>query len=249
VLPDVGVKSDLKKIDLSIMGGEASIGEDKARMFGGAPRYFAKNEPAILRKSGMSAEVAMLYNMLKPYAIANGKKINAAGSSNVNHCIIAVRFIPGETTGLYSPKGFANGAMLDVQALNGGNLMKVSTTRNGATVSINGYAVRYKGYFGLQCANTASVAGIFNIDRISATKKLPTATQIDDLLDMVKAGTNNTFLFMHPKVKSALNVLKTNQLVMNVEDKRFDTRISTWNDVPIFTSYNFYDGTEVNVSF
>jgi hypothetical protein len=63
--------------------------------------------------------------MLRAHAIAGGNKINAAGSNNINHCIIAVRFSPGETTGLYSPKGFHNGAMLNVKAVNGVNLMPV----------------------------------------------------------------------------------------------------------------------------
>lgn len=248
VLPEVGIKSELKKIDLSIMGGEASVGEDKARMYGGAPAYFAKQEPSILRKSGMATEYALLYNGFRAYALNNAKKIDAGGSGNTNHCILAVHFIPGETTGLYSPKGFSNGSMLNVQALNGGNLMKVKATRNGVEVEVNGYAVRYKGYFGLQLGNVNSVAGIFNIDRISSTKKLPTATMIDDLCDLVRAG-SNTFLFMHPKTKSAINSLKTNALQTLVGDSKMNTTYEAWNGVPILTSYNFLDGTETKVSF
>lgn len=247
-LPAVGAKSELKKVDLSIMGGEAIVGEDKARLHGGPAAYFAKQTPSILRKAGMTTEVAILYSNFRAYALANSRKLNAGGSSNVNHCILAVRFVTGETTGLYSPKGFDNGAVLDIKTLNGGALMKVKESRNGQSVEFNGYAVRYKGYFGMQLANKDTVAGIFNVDRISATKKIPTVSMVDDLLDMVRAS-SNTFLFMHPKIRTALYEHKNTPLTMNVYDKRFDDRIDFWHDVPIITSYNFLDGTEANVSF
>jgi len=249
VLPDVGLKSRLKKIDLSIMGGEATVGEDKARQFGGPIKYFARQEPAILRKTGMTTEYAILYNNLRAYAIANSKKVNAGGSAGTNYSIIAVRFVPGETTGLYSPNGFSNGAMFDVQALNGGNLMKINVTENGETKAINGYAVRYKSYIGMQCANPLSVAVLANIDLTSSTKKVPTADMLNQLADLVRASNSGTFFFMHPKVKSALYGLKTTQLMTTVNDKNFDTAFDRWNGIPIVTSYNFVDGTEANVSF
>lgn len=250
-LPTVGVKSELKKVDLSIMGGVAQVEEDKAQMFGGAPKYFAKQEPAILRKSGMAAEYAILYNMIRAHAVAGDNKINAAGSSNVNHCILAIRFIPGETTGLYSPKGFQNGAMLNVKAFNGGNLMDVSVTRNGSTFTVPGYKVRYKGYFGFQIARTNSVAGIFNVDRISSTKKLPTATQVDDLLAMVRADNSRTFLFMHPKLLSNLKDVRGsgNRITVMSGDINNPVILDRWDRIPIVTSYNFLDGTEANVTF
>lgn len=247
-LPNVAVNTILKQLSLSVMGGELQFGEDEAQMVGGRDAFAAKKTPAILRQSGMNAEYAILYNMIRAWAIANGKKINAGGSSNVNHCILAVRFASGETAGLYSPNGFADGALLPFEWLNGGNLMKIKKNIAGAETEINGYAGRFKNYFGFQIANPLTVAGIFNIDRISQTKKLPTKDQIDDLLDMVRAD-SNTYLFMHPKVKSALNTYKDTPLKMDVFEKRFDRRIDFWHDVPLFTSYNFLDGTEANVSF
>lgn len=250
-LPVVGMKSELKKVDLSIMGGIAQVEEDKAQMFGGAPKYFAKQERAILRKSGQTAEYAILYNMIRAHAIANSNKINAEGSSNKNHSILAVRFSPGECTGLYSPKGFANGAMLNVKALNGGNLMKVSVTRNGSTVEVLGYSVRYKGYFGFQIASKVTVGGIFNVDRVSATKKLPTATQIDDLLAMVRANNASTYLLMHPKLLSNLKDIRGNGNRITVMSSNINQPVilDRWDNIPIVTSYNFLDATETNVSF
>lgn len=250
-LPIVNVDTKLRKQDLSIMGGVAQVPEDTAQLSGGAPRYFAKKQPALLRKSGMTAEYAILYNMLRAHAIAGSNKINAEGSSNKNHTILAVRFVSGECTGLYSPKGFANGAMLDVKAYNNGALMDLSVSRNGQTASVPGYKIRYKGYFGFQIASTRVVGGIFNVDKYSGTKKLPTATQIDDLLAMVRASNAGTFLFMHPKLLSNLKDVRGTGNRVNVYsgDINNPVIIDRWDRVPIVTSYNFLDGTEANVSF
>ena len=41
-LPTVGVESELKQTDLSIIGGEMEVGEDTARKLGGPAAYFAR---------------------------------------------------------------------------------------------------------------------------------------------------------------------------------------------------------------
>ncbi len=241
-LPSVAANTILKQLALSVMGGQIEFGEDEAQLLGGRDAYMAKKSPAILRQSGMNAEYAILYNMIRAWAIANSKKINAGGSSNVNHCILAVRFASGETTGLYSPTGFADGALLPFEYLNAGNLMKIKKTIASVETEINGFAGRFKNYFGFQIANPTTVAGIFNIDRVSGVQKLPTADQVNDLLDMVRADTN-TYLFMHPKIRSILAKLKNTPLWVTP-----DTKVVRWDDVPIVTSYNFLDGTEANVA-
>lgn len=250
-LPVVNVDTKLKKQDLSIMGGVAQVPEDTAQLHGGAPKYFSKKQPALLRKAGMTAEYAILYNMIRAHAIAGNNKIDAAGSSNTNHSILAVRFVTGECTGLYSPKGFKNGAMLDVKAYNNGALMDIVVSRNGTNVTVPGFKIRYKGYFGFQIASTKVVGGIFNVDRVSATKKLPTATQIDDLLALVRANNSSTFLLMHPKLLSNLKDIRGNgnRISVSAADINNPVIIDRWDRIPIVTSYNFLDGTEANVSF
>jgi hypothetical protein len=181
--------------------------------------------------------------------LAGSNKINAGGSSGTNHTILAVRFSSGECTGLFSPKGFKNGAMLDVKAVNGGNLMEFSVSRNGVSVSILGYQVRYKGYFGFQIASSMCVAAVYNVDRISTTKKLPTATQIDDLLAMVRANNSGTYLMMHPKLLSNLKDIRGsgNRITVMSPNINNPVIIDSWDRIPIITSYNFLDGTEANV--
>jgi hypothetical protein len=249
-LPTINVDTKLQKVDLSIMGGVAQVPEDTAQLHGGAPRYFAKKESALLRKAGMTAEYAILYNMIRAHAIAGSNKIDAGGTSNINHTILAVRFVSGECNGLYSPKGFQNGAMLNVKAYNNGALMDISVSRNGSTVTVPGFKIRYKGYFGFQIASTKVVGGIFNVDRISSTKKLPTATQVDDLLAMVRANNSSTYLLMHPKLLSNLKDVRGsgNRISVTSSDINNPVIIDRWDRIPIITSYNFLDGTEANVT-
>lgn len=246
-LPGVGAKSIVKTVSLSSMGGEIAFGEDEAQMLGGRDRALAIQAPAVLKQSGSNAEYAILYNMIRAWALENGKKINAAGSANKNYCILAIKFIPGETGGLYSPNGFADGALLPFEWLNGGNLMKIKRTIGGDEKDINGYSGRFKNYFGFQIANSQSVCGIFNID--IAASKLPSATQIDDLLDNVRVNNSSTFLLMHPTVASALKDMKRNKISINIGQVNDPINLENWEGVPIVKSYNFLKASEANVTF
>lgn len=241
-LEEMTVATELNKVDLKIMGGKMWCPEDKAKAYGGKEKYFAKRQPVAMRNLGIASEQAILYDNFLAYATENSKLLDAGGTGNTNFLLLAVRFVQGETFGLYSPDGFKNGALLDVAAINGGNLYENSS-------GILGYGVRMKGYFGMQLANPQTVAAIVNIDKDSETQKLPTAAQVDDLLDLVRAGDTGTFLFGHRKVLSVLaQVGKGAAFQMTPGDKNVDRRIAEWNGVPIITSYNFADGTEDNIT-
>ncbi len=236
-LPSIASNTDIKKVDLNIMGGEMDVPEDLAKMFGGPSSYFGRKMPNIMRQAGMSTEAAILYNNLAQYAYDRGSTWwkNANGSGGSCYSIIAVRWIPGQVCGLYSPEGFKKGAMLDMTPIAGGSLYKRAS--DGVLV----YGVRLKGYFGLQIANAKAVNAIFNIK----TGSLPTANMMDDLLDSVRATPGNTFLYMHNKCRNlAVNPLKTAKIVMQHTSKEYSTLVDDWNGIPIVTSYNFLDGTE-----
>lgn len=250
-LPVVDVTTKLDQVSLSVIGGKMYVGEDKARQFGGAGSYFAKKQGSVLRKTGMDLERAILYNNLRAKAITSGGEhlLDAEGSANTNYSILAVKWVPGETTGLYDPQGFGRGMLMDVQPLNGGNLSEfTTTTTDGRSVTINGYGIRMKSYVGMQLANSRYVSSIVNIDLDSATQKLPTEAQLDDLIDSVRGQIGgNTMLYMHPKVKTALFGYKGDSLELRVSDEIVRT-VTTWNGIPIVTSYNFDKGTEANVT-
>jgi len=244
-LPEVGADSELKKVDLNIMGGEMFVAEDKCQMFGGPAKYFAKKMPIILRASGMSAEQKIVYDNFRQFAIDNGNALDGGADTDDCYSIVAVRFQPGVTTGLYSPEGFKSGAMLDVKPIANGALYKNSS-------GVLGYGQRLKGYFGIQIADDRTVAAILNIN----ASHVPTPAQIDDLLAMVRADSADTKLFMHMRCKNFLNKYKggdgatagVGSLQTTPQTKDLVRLFEAWNGIPIVTSYNMLEGTEESVS-
>jgi len=237
-LGDMEVNTELKRVDLSILGGKIFCPEDKALAYGGREAYFSKKTPKILRKLGVDAEKAVIYDNLRPFALDNGNALDAGAENDANYCILAVRWVEGETIGLYSTETFKNGGLFDVTKLHNGALYEHPGT------GVLGYGLRYKGYFGMQLANPKTVAGIFNV---TATAK-PTSLQVDTMLDMVRAD-GSAFIYCHRKVLSILaDVGKGAAFQMGPTDRKVDRRIAEWNGVPIITSYNFVDGAEAHVA-
>ncbi|MBR2273258.1 MAG: hypothetical protein IJ864_00255 [Alphaproteobacteria bacterium] len=236
-LPEMAVNSDLKKIDLSILGGEIFLPEDKGAIIGVA-EYFSKKMPVLLKHAGQVAEKKIIYDNFIPYALQNGKAASAGGSENC-YSMVAVRFVEGEVTGLYSAKNIQTDGLLDVKNINGGALYK---NANG----VLGYGVRLKGYIGVQLANPDAVSAIVNI----AADHVPTAAQIDDMLVEAKATPASTFIFCHPKVLSMLNQYKGNVLQATSGDWNVNRSFMAWNGIRFVTSYNFENGAEsaVNVA-
>lgn len=235
-LDTIEVDTKLRKVDLSILGAKMFCPEDKAKAFGGRDRYFGKKTPKALRKLGVDAEKAIIYNNFRKYALDQGRILDAGDPGDACYSLLAVRFVPGETTGLYSTAGFRQGGLIDMKSINGGGLYENEQ-------GILGYGVRMKGYFGIQIANPETVAVLANV---TATSK-PTAVQVDNLLDMVRAA-GSTYLFCHRKMLSILaDVGKGAAFQMTPADRKVDRRIAEWNGVPIVTSYNFADAAEAHV--
>ncbi len=243
-LPVVGMASELKKQDLSIWGGKIEVGEDKARMFGGKEKYFARKMPKILRQSGMSTERKIIYDNWRRYVIDNKNKgflKDAGATGNSNYTILAVREVPGETIGLYSPEGFQQGAMFDLSGINGGNLYEFTDSKKR---NILGYGLRLKAYFGYQIANHKTVAAIVNIDQ----DHMPTPAMLDDILTNIRATSASTKLYMHARVLGMLGQYKADKLQVAVAAKDMDRTFTHWNGIKIVTSYNFDDGVEKRVN-
>jgi len=99
-------------------------------------------------------------------------------------------------------------------------------------------------------ANARYVSAICNIDidTTPLTPDLPTASQIDDLLAGIEADSSDTFLYMHPRLKTALNAYKAAALQTLVETENFKRTFTAWNGIPMIGSYNFLNGTEITVS-
>ncbi len=230
-LPEMEVDSNLKKIDLSILGGEIFLPEDKGSVIG-VGQYFSKKVPVLLKHAGQTAEKKIIYDNFIPYAVSNGKAVSAGGSENC-YSMVAVRYVDGEVTGLYSSKNINRFGILDSTPINAGALYKNAD-------GVLGYGLRLKGYIGMQLANPNAVAAIVNI----TADNIPTAEQIDNMLVDAKATPGSTFIYCHPKVLSMLNKYKGNVLQASSLDFDVNRSFMAWNGISFITSYNFNNGTE-----
>ncbi|MBP2290723.1 major capsid protein [Azospirillum rugosum] len=246
-LPAVNSNTKLIRFDLAKMGGQMTVAEDKARQYGGKEKYFADRSGPVLKNTGMNTERVIVYDNLRQYAIdqfrsgATTKTVyDAGGTGSTNYSIIAVRFEEGVCSGLYNPKGFGNGTMFDTTPINGGNLYDIGG-------GVLGYGVRMKSDLGFQLTGVRNVGTILNID--FAANKVPTDSQIDDLLADVRAtGSGRTMLLMHQRVKNWMGrAFKKERIQMRPEDKNITRQVDAWDGVPLLTSYNLYDGTEGRV--
>lgn len=244
VLAKVDAATQLTKVDLAIMGGEIEVPEDTANQFGGKEAYFEKKLPKIHRKTGMNTERCVIYDNWQAYAIKSGNAINAGAAADGVYSMYFVRLVPGEHGGLYSPIGFNQGTMLNVKALSGGELYK---SQDPKLAGVNVYGIRLKAYLGWQILNKRTCGAIFNITR----DHLPTSAMIDDMLSDIRATTSGTsFIVCHQKVLNMLGEkYKESALQMGLADKEYNTQISRWNGIPLYTTYNMDDGTENMVPF
>lgn len=240
-LPTLAADTNLRKTDLQIIGGLMEAGEDKLQVIG-KEQYFAKRLPLHLKAAGQMMERKIIYDNIRNYALEKGKVIDAGGSGDNCFSIIAYREIEGENIGLYNAKGFGSGTgkLLDVKAVNGGDLYK---DEKGVLV----YGMRLKGYIGYQLANPNGVCAIVNIDPENIQDVL--AKHIDKAILEARADSSaRGMLMMHPAMLSLLNRFKSDQLSTSVTDKDIDRTFKAWNGVRVATSYNFNNGTEKHIT-
>lgn len=236
-LPAVDVASDLAKVDLAILGGEIEVPEDRAIAMGGRDKYFAKKLPQIQRQSGMSAETAIIYNNMLPYALEHSKVVSAGGAGE-GYTMIAITYTEEEMTGLYSPAGFKMGAIMDAKHINGGELYKAPEGKYAGTLV---YGLALKAYLGLLLANPKKIAAIGNI----TSANVPTAMMIDNMLaDCRASNKSKTFIYCHPKCQTLLNDHKGKSLQTTADTKDVNRTFTHWNGVEIVTSFNFTDGAD-----
>jgi hypothetical protein len=223
-----------------------------AKKYGSKEAYFTKKLGPILKETGSQLENSLIYNTWRVAAKAAGKETKIGGTTaSTQYSILAIKFVEDETFGLFNSDGFGTGKVFDIAPLNNGSLADYDIGNGVTTV---GYAQRLKTYFGIQTANPRNIASLVNVELTADAgtdtgfKALPSETQMDDLLEEVRAMPNNTVLLMHPKVANALAVYKAGRLEMGPMDENLKRRFKLWEDIPIITSRNFDNGTEAVVA-
>lgn len=240
-LPTIGMDSEVKYVDLSVLGGKHKVGMDKARKMGGAANYFATKMPTILRETGANTEQSILYNNIRAYAKTNGKLQDTGGTNDGNmFSMLCVKWVDGESTGLYDESGFGNGKVFEIGQIGGGDPYEDS---DGVLV----YGQYMKTYIGVQLSNPRNVSGIANIDLAAGGDdgtgyvNLPTEAEITKMIRDARGNPANTRIYCHPRVLDALQVYKGSALQLTPSDDDYNRSIMRWNGIPIVTSYNFLE--------
>lgn len=230
-LPTVDVASQLIKTDVEILGGVMEVPKDTADQFGGPAAYFARKQDKVLKKAGMDTEKRLFFDNWLRGAKDVKNLIRTAATTGDGRTILAVRFDPDANVGIYDPTQFDQGRLLRLTQLSGGALYHLRS-RPG----VSGYGVELRGRFGWQMiAPEKTVAALVNIQPAA----LPTETQIDELIAMVRGTPANTYLFMSEKTKiMAVNPHKKDRVEMTNAENDVKTAVASWNGVRILTSYN-----------
>lgn len=235
-LPTMRADGKLEKIDLGILGGKMVVPHDKAVQFGGKDAYFASKLAATQKKSGMRAESAIIYANLLPFAKSNKKLVDAGGTGE-GYTMLAVTWEKESNCGLYSPKGFKMGGMMQAIHLSNGSLYE---DKDGVMV----YGMALKAYMGIMLVEPKKISGIVNITK----DNVPTETMIDCMLADCRASNNtNTMILCHPKAQTFLNTHKGKSLQVVPDTKDFRRTFTHWNGVELVTSFNFTEGADQHI--
>lgn len=235
-LPGMMAETNLRQTYVSVLGGEMEVAKDKADQFGGAAKYFARRESAILKKAGMDTELAIWRDHWRKAALKQGL-VTKGGATSKCYTVMVVRFDKEINIGIYDPNGFNQGRLVDITPINGGNLYHLRSQQD-----VLGYGVEYRGRFGWQ--NLAPERAVHAIVNVNAAK-LPSLAQLEDAIAAVRGTAENTYIFGNHKIlQKTMSAIKKEYLQMTVNDGSMRTAIGDINGVRVVGSYNLPDGTE-----
>lgn len=239
-LPYMQAETQLRQTFVSVLGGEVEVSEAKAQQFGGAPNYFARRENAFYKQAGMDTELAIWRDYWRKAALKD-KLITKCGATANAYTIMIVRFDKENNIGIYDPKQFNQGRLLNPVAIAGGSLYHLRSQPG-----VLGYGTAYRGYFGWQLLNAKrAVFGLVNVD----AEHLPTLSQIEDAIAKIHGTSENTWIFGHSKiVQKAFSAIKQADIMYVNGDNSIQTIIGAINGIKIIGSYNLPDGTETAVA-
>ena len=246
-VPDVGIETALKQIDMSVLAGKDTSGIDVVTKMGGQAAYTTKRLPKVLTGTGSKLDREFYYNVYRQAALDFGNSqafTTAVVTGNTGYSMTVIRFEAGVCTGLYDPDGFGEGKMIATFPIASVENPQWQGTDNNKPVC--GYHMR--GYLGGMVASPKNVASIVNIDitKVAADTSVPEA--IDEMLLQARAEAGNAVIVMHPRLKNKLRAFKGDKLQINVADQAFSRNIDVWEGVPIIADFNLLAGTEALVT-
>lgn len=168
-------------------------------------------------------------------AKANGTIVKQCGApSGSRTSIFAVHYKREEVQFVFPENDRA--FIVNFDNLGGGSLL--GPTSDTATGARN---VIYQGYFSLNCAFQAGNANAVSAITQIGTSNKPTASDIDLLLDAVKALADGmTYIYVNRAGRRFLSSLKS-QMFIDTNNVNFNTIIATWNNIPVVLAESIDD--------
>ena len=249
-LGDVTTNNNIYQTDLKYIKAHESEPADIVDHWnGGPPAYFNDQRPAFLESFGQTASKTIIYGNNATFgdvggmigwhqmAKAYGNEIDAGGDSGSTTTIFAVKFRQGSNGCgiLYDSKVNGPGQFMTSDVKNGGKSI-LETTNTTGRLKQEVYQVVHKGILGFLSTSSYDVARIHSIQY--ATDDTPTADEMQQLIDMVRGESGNTFLFMNRLGRRSINKLKNDDLIANISDKEYNTIIETYNGIRIVLDEN-----------
>ncbi len=235
---------DLKELVFDLFDDYKAVDEYPS----GKDGYVIDATPAALAAIAQSLTKALFYGNtatigipggfkgFHQYAVDLGNTINAGGTNNASTGIYAVRWDAESGASIR----VNNKALIDIKDLtpNQPTPIVTNTTDN---IQLDVYKWKFSSYATLVVASAKSVAKIRGLDSANAV----TAAHLNSLIDMVDDAAGQVFLYANRTGINQIRNLKNTKLNLFSETSDYNTRVASWNGVPILLDENIVN-TEPN---
>ena len=229
---------DLKEIAFDLFDDYQAIDQYP----GGKSQWLIDNTPAVMAAIGNAVAKAVYYGNDATFGYARAFKglhqyakdlsqvtKQKGGASGSRNTIFAVRWDELDGCSLR----INNSELISVKDITPSQptVMVTNTTTNE---QLNIYKWLISSYFSLVVPSAKSVAAITQID----ASNIPTAQEMDALIDAVAAPSGNVVLYMNGTTKALINSLKGGKLNLMNGDTTYDQNLLAWGITPIILDDN-----------
>lgn len=255
-LQDVNAESRLEYEGMLHWSGKQEIGVGKLNRLGVSQgEYFASKAGKVFKKTAQNFESTMIYNKIQKFALDNNKAngifkgnraINFGGTTADKQFSIQIVTWDGDvTTGLYNPEGFGGRGLTT-------GMFNMTPIVNGAYLNTAQQLVYGMAYFmdaAIQLADPQMVTTIVNIENVDDLVGSLISGKLDYKLSLALENADpaagQTYIYMRPELQVAVGAAFTNSMnETSFKIGEFESRLRTWQGVPIISTRNMYNGTE-----
>ena len=209
---------------------------------GGKDQWLIDNTPAVMAAIANAVAQAVYYGYDPTFGMSKAFKgfhqyakdlgnvtKQAGGSTGSRNTIFAVRWddLDGASLRVNNSELISVKDITPIQPT-------VMVTNTSTNEQLNIYKWLISSYFTLVVPSKKSVAAITQI----TSAAIPTASDMDALIDAVAAPSGNVFLYMNGTTKALINSLKGGKLNLFNGDNTYDQNLLAWGNTPIILDDN-----------